>query len=33
MDRFGESAPGNQLMCEFGFTKENLVSTAKEMLS
>lgn len=33
MDRFGESAPGNEVMKEFGFTTENVVAKAKEILS
>ena len=33
METFGESAPGDVLMREFGFTKENLVNVAKGMLS
>ena len=33
METFGESAPGDVLMREFGFTKENLVNIAKGMLS
>jgi transketolase len=33
METFGESAPGDVLMQEFGFTKENLVNVAKGMLS
>ncbi len=32
IDRFGESAPGGQLMEEFGFTGENVVSKAKKLL-
>ena len=33
METFGESAPGDVLMQEFGFTQENLVNVAKGMLS
>lgn len=33
VDRFGLSAPGDQVMKEFGITAENLVSVAKELLS
>ncbi len=32
MDQFGESAPADQLFKEFGFTVENVVSQAKELL-
>jgi transketolase len=32
VDRFGESAPGDQVMKEFGFTPENVVAKAKELL-
>ncbi len=32
MDRFGESAPGGVLMKEFGFTVENAVAVARELL-
>jgi transketolase len=32
VDRFGESAPGNQVMAEFGFTVENIVARAKALL-
>jgi transketolase len=32
MDRFGESAPGKVLFEHFGFTVENVVAVAKEML-
>ena len=31
MDRFGESAPGNQLFEHFGFTAENIVDTANNL--
>ena len=33
IDRFGESAPANQLFEMFGFTVANVVKTAKELLS
>lgn len=33
MDRFGESAPAKELLKEFGFTVENVVAKAKEVLS
>jgi transketolase len=33
IDRFGESAPANQLFEMFGFTVANVVKTAKDMLS
>ena len=32
IDRFGESAPANELMTLFGFTKENVVETAKRVI-
>ena len=32
IDRFGESAPGEQVMKEFGFTVENVVIKAKALL-
>lgn len=32
IDRFGLSAPGDQVMKEFGFTAENVVAKAKELL-
>lgn len=32
IDRFGESAPGEEVMCEFGFTVENVVKKAKALL-
>jgi transketolase len=32
IDRFGASAPGERNMEEFGFTAENVVRTAKELL-
>jgi transketolase len=32
MTSFGESAPAAQLFEEFGFTVDNLVSTAEELL-
>ncbi len=32
IDRFGESAPGGEVMKEFGFTVENVVARAKEVL-
>lgn len=33
IDRFGESAPGGQLMQEFGFTVENVVAAAESLRS
>ncbi|HWD41759.1 MAG TPA: transketolase [Fimbriimonas sp.] len=33
IDRFGLSGPGDQVMKEFGFTPENVVQKAKELLS
>lgn len=33
IDRFGLSAPGDQVMKEFGFTPENVVTKAKELLA
>ncbi len=32
IDRFGESAPGEEVMAEFGFTVENVVKRAKALL-
>ena len=32
VDTFGASAPGDIIMKEFGFTVENVVSTAKSVL-
>jgi transketolase len=32
IDRFGESAPGEEVMKEYGFTVENVVNTAKTLL-
>lgn len=32
MNRFGESAPGDQLMAYFGFTSENIVTQVKALL-
>ncbi|SEA16465.1 transketolase [Arachidicoccus rhizosphaerae] len=32
LDHFGESAPGKELMHEFGFTAENVVQAAKSLL-
>ena len=32
MDRFGASAPGGECMKNFGFTLENVVNKAKEIL-
>lgn len=32
IDRFGESAPGEEVMKEYGFTVENVVNTAKRLL-
>jgi len=33
MDTFGESAPGAELFKHFGFTVENIVEQAEELLS
>jgi len=33
IDRFGESAPAKELFAEFGFTVDNLVAKAKEILN
>lgn len=33
IDKFGESAPGEQVMAEYGFTVENVVKKAKALLS
>ncbi len=33
IDKFGESAPGDQVMKEYGFTVENVVQRAKALLS
>jgi transketolase len=33
IDRFGASAPGNRVMEEFGFTAENIVNKAMELLA
>jgi transketolase len=33
IDRFGASAPGKVLLEKFGFTPENIVKKAKELLS
>jgi transketolase len=32
IDKFGESAPGDELMKEFGFTAENVVKHAKQLI-
>ncbi|MFK7731354.1 MAG: transketolase [Pseudomonadales bacterium] len=32
IDRFGESAPGDELMKEFGFTSENVMGAVQQML-
>ena len=32
IDRFGESAPAGELFEHFGFTVDNVVATAKDML-
>lgn len=32
IDRFGESAPGGELMKEFGFTRENVMGVVQQML-
>jgi transketolase len=33
IDRFGESAPGDALMKEFGFTAENVANAVEEVLA
>ncbi len=33
IDKFGESAPGEEVMAEYGFTVENIVAKAKALLS
>ena len=33
LDRFGESAPGDQLMTHFGFTVDNIVSAVREVIA
>ena len=33
LDRFGESAPANELFEHFGFSTENVVSVAKDVLN
>ena len=33
IDKFGESAPGPEVMAEYGFTVENVVAKAKDLLS
>jgi transketolase len=33
IDKFGESAPGEQVMAEYGFTVENVVKRAKALIS
>ena len=33
IDRFGESAPGDEVMKEYGFSVENVVNRAKALLS
>ena len=33
IETFGESAPGNELLEHFGFTKENVVKTAKSLVN
>jgi len=33
MTTFGESAPGDKLMAHFGFTADNVVKVAKELLA
>ncbi|MEW5737105.1 MAG: transketolase [Thermodesulfobacteriota bacterium] len=33
IDRFGASAPGNVVLAKLGFTKENVVETARKLLS
>ena len=33
IDEFGKSAPGDELMKEYGFTVENVVKMAKALLS
>jgi transketolase len=32
IDRFGESAPGEEVMKEYGFTVENVVKRAKALI-
>jgi len=32
IDKFGESAPGNEVMAEYGFTVENVVKRAKRLI-
>jgi transketolase len=32
IDKFGASAPGNKVLAEYGFTSENIVKKAKELL-
>jgi transketolase len=32
VDKFGESAPGPEVMAEYGFTVENVVKRAKDLL-
>jgi transketolase len=33
METFGESAPGDELMNEFGFTVNNIVTQAKKLIA
>ena len=33
IETFGESAPGNELLEHFGFTKENVIKTAKSLIN
>jgi len=33
IESFGESAPGNELLQHFGFTKENVIDAAKSLIN
>ena len=33
IDRFGESAPGDEIMKEYGFTIENVINRVKKLLN
>jgi transketolase len=33
VDRFGESAPGEKVLSEFGFTPENIIKTVRDLLN
>ena len=33
IESFGESAPGNELLKHFGFTKENVIDAAKSLIN